>query len=299
MRLLRIEAGGNFSLIEYEGKNIPCYAILSHTWGKNEEEVTFRDLTDGTGTTKAGYRKIRFCGEQAAQDGLQYFWVDTCCIDKSSSAELSEAINSMFRWYRDAARCYVYLSDVSAGASSSRDQSFLNSRWFSRGWTLQELLAPKFVEFFSSEGHLLGSKDSLFQEIATTTRIPVEALCGKALSKFSVNERMSWAEKRETKREEDAAYCLLGLFDIQIPLLYGEGRQNALRRLRNEIKSSGELGRILKWLAPPEFAMVYHEYISEREGDTGQWIFSHPFFRSWLDERDSPKTLGRLRWIHG
>src|ERR1700679_4052223 len=112
MRLLRLKDGGELSLVEFVGKNIPRYAILSHTWGVDYEEVTFKDLMDGAGKNKAGYRKIRFCEKQAADDGLQFFWVDTCCIDKSSSAELSEAINSMLHWYRDAAKCYVYLPDV-------------------------------------------------------------------------------------------------------------------------------------------------------------------------------------------
>jgi hypothetical protein len=119
MRLLEHNANGKFSLTEYFiGNNTPKYAILSHTWG--EEEVTFRDLIDDAGKNKAGYEKIRFCAKQAANDGLQYFWVDTCCIDKSSSAELQEAINSMFRWYQKAAKCYVYLLDVSTEAESKR-----------------------------------------------------------------------------------------------------------------------------------------------------------------------------------
>jgi hypothetical protein len=114
MRLLKVESHGEFSLTDdITGSDIPPYAILSHTWGADREEVTFKDMVEGTGKRKAGYVKIRFCGKQAASHGLQYFWVDTCCIDKSSSAELTEAINSMFRWYRDAAKCYVYLSDVS------------------------------------------------------------------------------------------------------------------------------------------------------------------------------------------
>ena len=152
---------------------------------------------------------------------------------------------------------------------------------------------------FSSEGCVLGSKDSLSQEIATTTGISVEALRGKPLLQFTVQERMLWAERRETKREEDAAYCLLGIFNIQIPPIYGEGRQNAMRRLLNEVESSGGSERILKWLAPPDFATIYHESTSEREGDTGQWIFSHPFFRGWLNREHPAETLGRLRWIHG
>ena len=140
MRLLRLEDDGEFSLVEFFDKNIPCYAVLSHTWGPDDEEVTFNDLVNGAGKSKAGYCKIHFCRKQAAKDGLQFFWVDTCCIDKSSSAELSEAINSMFRWYQDAARCYVYLSDVSVSTSDGDDEfsrrwklAFKKSRWFTRG----------------------------------------------------------------------------------------------------------------------------------------------------------------------
>src|SRR5438045_3918289 len=151
MRLLRLEDDGEFSLAECVGRNIPQYGILSHTWRADHEEVTFKDIMKGTGKSKAGYSKIRFCGKQAAEDGLQHFWVDTCCIDKSSSAELTEAINSMFRWYKDASKCYVYLSDVSAGDGEqiTWESAFQESRWFTRGWTLQELIAPPSVEFFS------------------------------------------------------------------------------------------------------------------------------------------------------
>ncbi|KAH8706958.1 hypothetical protein GQ44DRAFT_777616 [Phaeosphaeriaceae sp. PMI808] len=238
MRLLRIEDGGDFSLVERVGNNIPRYAILSHTWGRDEEEVTFKDLENGTGKTKVGYHKIRFCEKQAAKDELRYFWVDTCCIDKSSSAELSEAINSMFRWYKDAARCYVYLSDMSISDFAKNDLSFQKSRWFTRGWTLQELLAPNSVEFFSLEGERIGDKNSMVQEIHDITGISIQALQGAPLSQFSVDERMSWAERRKTKRDEDATYSMLGIFDIHMPLLYGEGRKKAFGRLWKEIKES-------------------------------------------------------------
>jgi hypothetical protein len=246
MRLLRLGDDGGFSLVEFVGKDIPRYAVLSHTWGADDQEVTFKDLVDGVGKSKAGYSKIRFCRKQAAEDGLQFFWVDTCCIDKSSSAELSEAINSMFRWYRDAAKCYVYLSDVSIsgsvgnGLSSQRiwKLAFQRSRWFTRGWTLQELLAPTSVEFFSVEGERLADRDSMVQEIHEITGISAQALRGKSLSRFSIDERMSWAAARETKREEDAAYSLLGIFNIHMPLLYGEGHKKALIRLRKEIEES-------------------------------------------------------------
>lgn len=239
MRLLRLGDDGEFSLVEFFGKNVPHYAILSHTWGDDNEEVTFRDLVNGVGKSKVGYSKIRFCGQQAAKDHLRYIWVDTCTIDKSSSAELSEAINSMFRWYHEAAKCYVYLSDVSVGDFARNHLAFRKSRWFTRGWTLQELVAPASVEFFSLEGERLGDKISLMQEIAGITGISIHALHGQhPLHQFSVTERMSWAKGRETKREEDVAYSLLGIFDIHMPLLYGEGREKALIRLHKEIEES-------------------------------------------------------------
>jgi hypothetical protein len=241
MRLLHINTDGSFSLSSFAPNKIPSrYAILSHTWDADDQEVTFQDLVNGVGSIKAGYRKIQFCGEQINRDGLQYFWVDSCCIDKSSSAELQEAINSMFRWYQNAFKCYVYLSDVSTGKhsrSSKRlwESAFRQSRWFTRGWTLQELLAPLSVQFFSREGKRLGDKKSLELQIHETTNIAVQALQGCSLSQYNVDELMSWTAKRETTIEEDKAYCLLGIFDIHLPLIYGEGEKNALRRLQEEI----------------------------------------------------------------
>ncbi|KFY83236.1 hypothetical protein V500_10125 [Pseudogymnoascus sp. VKM F-4518 (FW-2643)] len=183
MRLLARNSAGELGLTrDYVGDNIPEYAILSHTWGADTEEVTFQDLINDTGKGKSGYGKIWFCGEQARRDGLQYFWVDTCCIDKSNSTELAEAINSMFR-------CCMRLGD----------------------------------------------KRTLEQQVHDITGIAISALQGSLLSKFSVNERMSWAESRETAREEDSAYSLLGIFNVYMPLIYGEGRENASKRLLEEI----------------------------------------------------------------
>jgi hypothetical protein len=243
MRLLQLKDDGALSLVEFSGKVPPQYAILSHTWGADDEEVTFKDLEKGTGKSKAGYRKLDFCANRAKRDNLQFFWVDTCCINKSSSAELSEAINSMFRWYQGAARCYVYLSDVSVDSSVRDDEfsqiwepKFKRSKWFTRGWTLQELVAPTSVEFFSREGRQLGDKRLLEPIISEITGIATTALRGSPLSLFSVYERMSWAAKRQTKREEDAAYALLGIFDIHMSLIYGEGQQKALKRLLKKIK---------------------------------------------------------------
>jgi hypothetical protein len=249
MRLLHYNDDGEFSLTQFFA-DIPRYAILSHTWG--QEEVTFKDMKEGNGASKAGFDKIRFCGEQARRDGLHYFWVDTCCIDKSSSAELTEAINSMFRWYQNAIKCYVYLSDVSTKKRKASDSfneytwepAFRSSKWFTRGWTLQELLAPNpsSVEFFSQEGKYLGDKRSLEQQIHKITGIPLLALRGTPLSQYNVEDRLLWAETRQTTREEDKIYSLFGICDIQMPLLYGEGRDKAFKRLREEVDkpSKGE-----------------------------------------------------------
>jgi hypothetical protein len=243
MRLLVRNNSGEFSLTKDFSDDTPRYAILSHTWGEATEEVTYRDIIEGIGKSKAGYRKIQFCGEQARHDGLEYFWVDTCCIDKSNSTELAEAINSMFRWYRNAATCYVYLSDVSTTKRKASDQSsefpwesaFRASKWFTRGWTLQELLAPGLVEFFSRDGKRLGDKRSLEQQIYEITGLAVSALRGASLSQFGVDERLLWAEHRQTTRKEDKVYSLLGMFNVYIPLIYGEGADNALVRLREAI----------------------------------------------------------------
>jgi hypothetical protein len=271
MRLLKLETNVEFSLTGDIIGDVPPYAVLSHTWGADTDEVTFKDLEEGTGKRKAGYTKIRFCGKQADNDGLEYFWVDTCCINKEyfwvdtccinkpNHTELSEAITSMFRWYRDAAKCYVYLSDVSIG-DHNNDQSqrtwesaFRKSRWFTRGWTLQELLAPASVEFFSREGKRLGDKNLLERQIHEITGIPIEALRGSPLSNFSVDKRMLWAAKRETKRKEDKAYSLLGIFNVYMPLMYGEG-DNAFRRLKKEIEISSEH----KSLAPSQALFSKH-----------------------------------------
>ncbi|KNG50464.1 armadillo-like helical protein [Stemphylium lycopersici] len=236
---------GDFSLTSFDNHPGSPYAILSHTWTAGEE-VTYKDLVEGTGTHKSGYAKLHFCSERAAEDGLEYFWIDSCCIDKTTSEELSTAINSMFNWYKRAAACYVYLTDVSVSeevtdAESVRtlwEPSFRRSRWFTRGWTLQELLAPPSVEFFSREGKRLGSRISLQHSIHEITGIPIEALRarGQELSAFSVNERMSWAAGRTTSLEEDAIYCLLGIFGVFLSPIYGEGKIHANLRLREQIQ---------------------------------------------------------------
>ena len=243
MRLLRRKEDGNVELVTYNTDDLPPYAILSHTWAESGE-VTYDEILAGTGKDKAGYAKIHFCGQRAAQDGLDYFWVDSCCIKKSTSEEMSTAINSMFRWYRQARKCYVYLSDVDISDDTTDaevcritwEYAFRGSRWFTRGWTLQELIAPATVEFFCNSGQRLGSKISLEQEIHEITGVPVNVLRGQSLTECSVDERMSWTAKRATTLKEDKAYCLLGIFDVFLPLIYGEGEEHAYLRLREEVQ---------------------------------------------------------------
>lgn len=293
MRLLYTTGDGRLGWTEDKiGDKIPPYAILSHTWGG--QEATFKDLRNYSNIEEVdakfqeGYRKIFFCAQQAKRDNLDYIWVDTCCIDKSSSQELQEAINSMFNWYQNAKKCYVYLSDVECNTPDAESElsrrwkpAFRKSRWFTRGWTLQELLAPASVAFYSKEGEVLGDKQSLKDTIHEITGIPIEALLGKQVSEFSVAERFSWTDNRQTTRPEDGAYCLLGIFSIHLPLIYSEGKENALRRLRKEIRESLEhvagvamdntdirsrsrsqeerLGKICSWLLAPDPSTNYHK----------------------------------------
>jgi hypothetical protein len=247
MRLLELNTEGAITFCEFAHEHVPRYAILSHTWHKEfEQEVTFEDMRTGANKSKAGWKKIKFCADRALEDGLQHFWIDTCCIDKKNVVELSEAINSMFRWYQQAARCYVYLSDVSIpGHQVLRQQvsvtwvpSFRNSRWFTRGWTLQELIAPQSIIFYSWTGERLGDKSSLTTVIQDITGIPENALQGVALTDFSIHERKKWREGRQTTIDEDQVYSLLGIFDVSMPIIYGEGIANAYRRLDEEIQKS-------------------------------------------------------------
>ncbi|KAF2185793.1 HET-domain-containing protein [Zopfia rhizophila CBS 207.26] len=178
MHLLLRSKNGEFSFAKDLGDDDPTppYAILSHTWGLDGEEVTFEDITNGTGKNKRGYNKIWFCGAQAEQDGLRYLWIDTCCINKKNKAELSHAINSMFRWYRNATRCYDYLSDVSNPPIESNDKynlwprewNFWKRGWFTQGWTLQQLLGLGSVD--SNEKHNTQPWESQFRESIWFTR---------------------------------------------------------------------------------------------------------------------------------
>jgi hypothetical protein len=301
MRLLEY-IGDGFTFKDFDDPDtIPPYAILSHTW-KEGDEATFDELTNGTGRVKKGYKKIEFCGQQAKRDGLEYFWVDTCCINKANKAELSHAINSMFRWYRNATRCYVYLSDVSNPLPNARDDidprpwesDFRKSKWFTRGWTLQELLAPHSVEFFSWEGRRLGDKESLIQQIHVITGIPQVALQGAPLSQFNVNQRMSWIEHRQTTLEEDRVYSLLGIFGVYIPTIYGEGIARASKRLMDEIDKLERCIQDLRATDPRDDKKRIENTKGGLLEDSYRWILKNPDFRQWYDSQQS-----QLLWIKG
>jgi Heterokaryon incompatibility protein (HET) len=261
MRLLKVDDDGELSLMQFVGEEIPEYAILSHTWGADGEEVTFEELVKGTGKHKPGYEKIKLCVKQADLDGLKYSWVDTCCIDKSSSSELSEALNSMFRWYSEAKICYAYLSDVNLATgggseellATSRDDFPKNSRWFTRGWTLQELLAPKLVIFLDSNWRKLGDKTSCCDAISSTTGIDHTILLDSTkIFDELYSTRMFWAARRKTSRPEDIAYCLMGIFGVHMPLLYGEGTGKAFTRLQLELFRGASSQSLLTWGGHPE-----------------------------------------------
>jgi ankyrin repeat protein len=245
MRLLNTE---NRALEEFEDNKIPLYAILSHTWG--DHEITFQDVERSNADKKAGYEKIRKTCSIAAAHGFKYVWIDTCCIDKTSSAELSEAINSMYRWYQGSGMCYAYLADVPPNAVVHQTRTISaglsNSRWFTRGWTLQELIAPLMVIFLNQEWQEIGTKSSLQSIISEITGIPNTILQGADLESASVAQRMSWASKRETTRVEDLTYCLIGIFGVSIPLLYGEG-ERAFIRLQEEIMKTSDDHSLFAW----------------------------------------------------
>ncbi|KAF4899911.1 Vegetative incompatibility protein HET-E-1 [Colletotrichum fructicola] len=258
MYLLHIEetedTGCPFIELRLYVDDIPPYAILSHRWGSPDDEPTFRDLLLQTpsGTLKKGYRKIVSCCVQALEYGLSHAWIDTCCIDKSSSAELSEAINSMYSWYEASRICFAYMEDVPPNDNVFRRNSyFRQSTWFKRGWTLQELIAPDEVIFFDSQWSMrtLGSKSTLSEIISSETGIPQNILNNKnMLHSASVEQKMSWASLRQTTRVEDEAYSLMGLFGVNMPTVYGEGKK-AFRRLQEAIMKASPDHTIFAWRA--------------------------------------------------
>jgi hypothetical protein len=256
MRLLRcsltVDDEHWIPTIEEFSTDIPPYAILSHRWGRPNDEVSFGDLDRGLDVSqKPGYRKLQRCCELAFQVGIEFAWIDTCCIDKRSSAELSEAINSMFEWYSNSALCYAYLEDViteeTRANHAMEKSSFRASKWWTRGWTLQELIAPKAVLFFDQNWKLIDTRNKLAWLVSEITSIEIEVLREDWLShRTSVAQKMSWAARRQTTRQEDRAYSLMGLFGVNMPLLYGEGPR-AFVRLQEEIMRTTADHSLFAW----------------------------------------------------
>ncbi|KAK1755526.1 heterokaryon incompatibility protein-domain-containing protein [Echria macrotheca] len=259
-------------------KKFPKYAILSHRW--LDEEVTCREYQEESTNLKTQHNKckslekIRKACQLAKGRKHEYIWIDTCCIDKTSSAEISEAVNCMFAWYRAAEVCYAYMFDVRPGYNvadmleaarmgeldgstdeSRRDSesisllvSFHESDWFTRGWTLQELIVPVEVEFLANDWSPIGTRSQMAPIITKACGVDAYALTpGVDLNWVSVARKMYWASRRTTTREEDLAYCLLGLFDVNMPLLYGEGGPRAFLRLQEEIVRRSNDQSIFAW----------------------------------------------------
>ncbi|KAI0412733.1 heterokaryon incompatibility protein-domain-containing protein [Xylaria grammica] len=272
---MRLVNALTYQIHEFLDHSVEDYAILSHTW--DEEECTLRDMSGPDVELQKGYTKINFCCEQTITDGLNWVWVDTCCIDKTSTAELSEAINSMFRWYSNAKVCYAYLADV-----IDKDE-LASSRWFTRGWTLQELIAPKAIRKFSEK----------------ITGIDAFVLSTGSFHQVCVAKRMSWAAKCSTTRIEDQAYSLMGIFDVNMPLIYGEGTK-AFLRLQQEILRVSDDQSLFAWGAPEVF-LDMHNFIMSRKPNThglfadspANFLSSHEILTTSSQE-DSPPPV-----IHG
>ncbi|KAL4071630.1 heterokaryon incompatibility protein-domain-containing protein [Scleroderma yunnanense] len=247
-------------VLEFCDDEATAYAILSHRW--IDQEVNYDEMVE-LGKMDAeerdeirqrnGYRKILDSCEQAKKDGCEWLWVDTCCIDKRSSAELSEAINSMYRWYEKSRVCYAYLHDVPGSTFPTEHDKRMYPdfnawpEWFSRGWTLQEMIAPNDVQFFNKDWHWIGDKRTLAETLSRITQVPQHILTGGLSSdRPCVAQVMSWAANRTTTRVEDRAYSLLGLLDVNMPMLYGEGKK-AFQRLQLEIIHTSNDQSIFAW----------------------------------------------------
>ncbi|RDX41407.1 HET-domain-containing protein [Lentinus brumalis] len=275
-----LKTDGSYELKEYISViGRPEYAILSHVWVL-DGEVSMKHIRDDLGKAKQmpGFRKIRKSCDTARRNGLKWIWIDTCCIDKTSSAELSEAINSMYAWYGEAKVCYAYLSDVKDCEEDPTDaeSSFRRSRWFRRGWTLQELISPRSLDFFAENWESLGTKVSLADVLQKVTLIDRKVLLHDTLlEKVSIARRMSWAAQRDTTRAEDRAYSLMGIFNVNMPTMYGEG-QRAFTRLQLEILRQSSDQSIFAW-------GTIHDH--------DNFVKHEPFFTSSLERPSERRSL--------
>ncbi|CAK1364941.1 unnamed protein product [Cercospora beticola] len=298
MRLLN----SDFEFCDYDDSP-PPYAILSHTWSeRNEEEVTYQDLKDGIKDTTKPLTKLNFCKDRAKEAGYKYFWIDTCCIDKRNDAEVNYAIRSMWRWYFEAGVCFVYLSDLSKKRTRDTDwrDALKDCRWFTRGWTLQELIASKKIEFYARDGHI-GSREDLLPALRSITGIDL----GRSMPSHAT--RLGWVTKRSTKRPEDRAYCMLGICDVSLDPRYGEGGNSAWRRLQDaithrhgtialsvqrEVTNDDHPATMLEALRFDALE-TRRKTVKEPLTKTCKWILAHPACAKWL------KLERKFFWIKG
>jgi hypothetical protein len=290
MRLLNTTT---LQLYEFFGSNIPSYYILSHLW--EDGEITYQDLRDRTNLRAYGWSKVRnaclFATARKAQGrdfrgtSVNHIWIDTCCIDKTSSAELTEAINSMFTRYQHAVECFVYLKDVPSGANLTTEADVIvQSEWWTRGWTLQELLAPEELVFISNNWQdTLGSRSVLSDIILDATGISKDDFQALRRGRVSIARRMSWASRRSCTREEDEAYCLMGLFGVNMPLLYGEGRK-AFQRLQAEILKESDDESIFAWWTDNFY---FHEPESNLLATSPKAFWHSANVKPWSFDRDA------------
>lgn len=250
MRLLNVYT---LKIDEFFENDIPQYSILSHTWG--QDEASFEQWTadpNPATSTKRGFMKALSACELSRRDGFQYTWIDTVCINKMNNVELTEAMNSMFKWYQASAVCYAHLEDLQQQPAAARMRQLPTCRWFTRGWTLQELIAPATVKFYDQSWTMIGTKSELAREISNITLISETILHDSAqVWKQSVAQRMSWLGNRKTTVKEDIAYCMIGIFDLYMPLIYGEGRR-AFTRLQEVIIDSIHDHTVFCWIWPED-----------------------------------------------
>ncbi|CAK1358917.1 unnamed protein product [Cercospora beticola] len=309
MRLLHVE---ELRFEEFLDENVPPYAIASHRWGA--EEVTLQDIQQNRATSKIGYKKIRGFAKYAQENlkSIRWIWIDTCCIDKTSAAELSEAVNLMFKWYRNAEICLAYLADVK---SVDEPRECIRSEWFRRGWTLQELLAPRVVVFLTNAWQVIGNKGASVYEsilsaagpgleasIAAATGLPENILHDFDISKsIHQSEKLKWIEGRDATRKEDLSYALYGILGVYLGANYGEGLRGARDRLiaavhereGRERRQAEEFHKIKAWLDPPDPWTNHESARMERADDTGNWLLQSPIYRDWK------LNATRLLWLYG
>ena len=275
IRLLNVK---NFQFREYDEGNLPAYAILSHVWYNEEKKIelvydSFESLPrNANGVPQCpkdqNYAKshdkiMKTCQEtrklgEGSGKRVDFVWIDSICIDKRNAGERDRAIRSMWRFYGDAACCIVWLQDVEWSKNNKPrvDQAFENARWFSRGWTLQELIAPKIVYFFNRSWDLLGTKWSLAAEITSRTRIERKFLKPEKARSATIAQRLSWAAGRNTTEPEDRVYSLFGLFNVDIEVKYGgpnpreERYRTAFSLMQKEILRDSTDESLFAWRNP-------------------------------------------------